>query len=212
MTIGSTNLAKITTVLLFILLWVNPYTEKLNGNSALVFMFSHYSLCLVGLLVGIFFLKWPKGLWFLGIALLTLWHLPLFFALSAKSYAFRVPEEATIFLGGLFIGSNFHTMKSKMKIILFVIWIVADTALSAIFIVAPFIYSDVPSSPFAGYQFIITGVAMVFFMNGVIAYVVYLYVKRFQKAQALLSKNANNTSSSPKMSDSLLLQWPGWKT
>ena len=172
---SKTSLVKIVALVLFVLAWVNPYTEKMNGESALVFMFSHYSLCLAGLLLGISYFKWPAWLWVPGVAFLSLWHLPIFFALSGNSFAYRVPEEAMIFLGGLFIGSNFKSMNPATRIYLFVAYIIADSVLSAFFIIAPKIYSSISISPFGSGQFVITGVAMVIFMTWAISYVTVIF-------------------------------------
>jgi Protein of unknown function (DUF1404) len=190
---SKSDLKKIVALALFVFAWVNPYVEKLDSQSALVFMFSHYSLCLAGLLLGMSYLRWPRWLWIPGVAFLSLWHLPLFFAFSGNFFVYRVPEEAMIFLGGLLIGSNFENMKSRMKASLFATWIVADSVLSAIFIIAPRIYSSISVSPFGSSGFIITGVGMVLFMNGAIAYVVYIYFKRFEKMQSRLSGGQNNS-------------------
>lgn len=187
--VSRSSVAKLVALVAFIAVLVSPYVEKLDGQSALVFMLSHYSLALAGLLLGIYFVKWPRWLWIPGVALLVLWHVPLLFDLSARLLTFRVPEEASILVGGLLVGSSFLQMKPKLKLSLFGGWLLADSALSAIFIVAPNVYSSLPASPFASDQFVITGVSMVIFMNLAIAYIVSIYVRHFQKMQRALNNS-----------------------
>ncbi len=180
------NVAKLAAMIIFIAAWVNPFMEKVDGQSALVFMFSHYSLALAGLLLGIWFVKWPRWLWIPGVVLMSLWHFPLLFDLSARLLVYRIPEETSILVGGLLIGSCFSEMKSKLKVSLFAAWLIADSTLSAFFIVAPGVYSSLNGSPFASDQFVIAGVSMVIFMNLAIAYIVSVYVRNFQRMQGAL--------------------------
>jgi hypothetical protein len=171
--------------------WLNPYVENIQGQSALLFMLSHYSLALAGLLIGIYFAKWPGWFWIPGVALLSVWHFPLLFDLSARLLVYRAPEEASILLGGLLIGSCFRMLSPKLKLSLFAAWLLADSALSAIFIIAPRVYSSLPASPFASDQFVLTGVSMVIFMNLAIAYIVSIYVRQFHRSQNALIKNTS---------------------
>jgi hypothetical protein len=120
--------------------------------------------------------------------LVTFWHFPMTFALSAKLLAFRFPEEATIFLGGVLIGSNQPAMSQRLKTGLLGVWVLADSILSAIFILDPKAFSGVAASPFSGAQFILTGVAMAIFMNIVLAYILYGYFRKLHIIQKELAK------------------------
>jgi hypothetical protein len=175
------NAAGLISALLLIALSVNPVTEKIDGTNAIVFMFSHYALFLAGFLISFRVFRTGRYMLIAGTFLAAIWHLPVPFAISGASAAYRLLEEIAMIAAGFLIGSSVGQFSSFSKSILFALWIAGDTALSVVFILFPEIYShsDLPVSPFPPGQFVILGVLMVFFMNSVIAAVVYLHVRRF---------------------------------
>lgn len=160
--------------------FINPFTERIEFASPLVFMFSHYALFAAGLILGYTLLGLRKWVWVAGVVVAVFWHLPGPFALSAGLPSFRAVEEVTMLLGGLLMGSNIKTMKQVTKLTLTVLWVVGDTALSVLFIGEPTLYSHskIAYSPYRPSAFPITGVAMVLWMNAVLIYLVYAYVRR----------------------------------
>jgi hypothetical protein len=159
---------------------VNPLVEKLDSTSAVVFMFTHYSLFAAGILLGGILFLARRGLWAAGAAIAVLWHVPQLFALSAGSDTFRALEELTMILGGLLVGLGARAASVKTRLLLVALWVAGDTALSILFIADPYVYSNVVIgySPYPPEAFPPTGIAMVLFMNIVVAYLVYVYVKR----------------------------------
>ncbi len=163
-------------------LFLNPYVERLQYSSSVAFMFSHYALFSAGFALSYRTVRVSS--WFaLPAALISvLWHFPLPFAASAALPSCRYIEEGTLILSGFLIGASLDRMLPKLRSALLVLWFTADTALSILFIVLPGPYStgSLPLSPYPASQLILLGVLMIFFMNGVIAYVVYRYVRRFR--------------------------------
>ena len=160
--------------------FINPFTEGVEFTSPLVFMFSHYALFAAGLILGYTLLSAKRRVWVVGVIVAVVWHIPQPFALSAGIPSFRAIEEATMILGGLLMGSNIKTMKQVTKLTLTALWVVGDTALSVLFIGEPTLYSHptIAYSPYESSGFPITGVAMVLWMNAVLIYLVYTYVKK----------------------------------
>ncbi len=164
------------------ILFLNPYTEGAEYSNAILFMFSHYALFLIGFALSYRITSLHPLSAIPGAAIAVAWHLPLPFALSGSLLPYRLLEESTLVLSGWLTGSSIHLMHSLSKSVLLALWFCADTVLSVIFILQPFLYSDrgISQSPYSSSQFVILGVAMVFFMNAVIAYVVFRYVSKFR--------------------------------
>jgi hypothetical protein len=183
------SLPRATGLIVLLVSWLNPFVEGLNSDYAYVFMFSHYAIFASGVAVGLWYLKWPSSVWMVGVVLVSIWHLPIPFSLSAELFDYRVLEESTILLGGIFVGANLHSMGQRLKMGLFIMWILADSVLSGIFIVDPTAFSTVSGSTFSSIQFIVTGIAMAFFMNFVIAYLLYGYFSRFRALRGEFAKS-----------------------
>jgi hypothetical protein len=162
------------------IVFINPFTEGVEFTSPLVFMFSHYALFAAGLILGYTLFSVERRVWVIGAIVAVIWHIPQPFALSAGLQSFRAIEEATMILGGLLMGSNIKTMRQITKLTLTVLWLVGDTTLSVLFIGKPTLYShsSIAYSPYQPSGFPITGVAMVLWMNAVLIYLVYTYVRR----------------------------------
>ncbi|MEM0121237.1 MAG: DUF1404 domain-containing protein [Thermoprotei archaeon] len=170
----------LTLGVVLVAVFINPLTERVQYTSPLVFMLSHYALFGAGLLFGYALLTIRRRVWFIGVGIAVIWHVPQMFALSAGLPLFRGIEEATMLLGGVLIGSNTHTIGQKAKLTLITLWLLGDTILSVIFIGEPALYShiNIPYSPYEPLGFPPTGVAMVLLMNAVLIYIVYSYVRR----------------------------------
>ena len=159
--------------------FVNPYIESSEYRNALVFMFSHYALFIAGFVITYGIVKTPR-LAMLPVSIVSVyWHLPIPFALSGALPFFRLIEELSLFTAGLVAGSAVNSLSSKAKSALLGLWVLADTGLSVMFLVLPRIYSHaaIPLSPYPPFQFVMLGIAMVFFMNVVVAFVVYSHVR-----------------------------------
>ncbi len=166
--------------------FLNAYSESMEYRYALLFMFSHYALFIAGFALSYRSVAFPKWVVIPASFLAVYWHLPAPLALSAAIQTYRLLEETSLILSGLLMGGCIRYFSPKIKLALFGIWIAADSALSIVFIVAPGVYSSsgIPLSPYPPFQFVMLGIAMVFFMNGIIALVVYLQMKRIGKSLA----------------------------
>jgi Protein of unknown function (DUF1404). len=161
--------------LFLVLLFVNPWVEALDFRNPLPFMFSHYALFISGFLFLAGTLKNNKvGLGF-SVFVAALWHTPYFFSVSATNLVYRALEESTLFLGGFSAGFSVPSKSGVFKATLFGLWVLSDTVLSVIFLVNPKLYTDYP--PYSPSELQIVGVAMILFMNVIVAIVIYLYTK-----------------------------------
>jgi hypothetical protein len=166
--------------------FVNPYTENAEGTSAFLFMLSHYALYVAGLIVGYRVLRLPLAEWTLilvGVIPALVWHLPAPFALSAKVFQFRILEESTLFAGGVILGSGIRRAASWLRVALFGLWVAGDTGISLVFVAKPELYAT--GSPYTSSGIVLTGIAMVFLMNILVALVLYAY---FRSVTTRLSK------------------------
>ncbi len=170
---------RLTAAVIFALAVFNPYTEGLEGSSPLIYMLSHYSLILSGLVAGSGLLQLKHRLWIPGCALILLWHLPLPFALAASQPLYRGTEEFSLLLSGLLVGGSLGSLKGITKGLLLIAWLVGDTLLAILFLIRPDIYASegLRASPFAPAGFALAGAGMVLFMNAAIAYIAYAYIK-----------------------------------
>ncbi len=160
--------------------FLNPYAESLDYINAAVFMFSHYALFVAGFLISYRMAKLPKWVLIPVCTVSVFWHLPVPFVLSGSIPIYRLFEELSLFAAGLLAGPVMGSLSSKAKSALLGLWVIADTGLSIIFLVMPGVYAfpEMPISRYPAFQFQITGIAMIFFMNAVIALVAYMHVKR----------------------------------
>lgn len=175
-------LAQIISSFILAAAFLNPYTENAESVNAVPFMFSHYALFLSGFALSYRLAKLPPWTVIAGSLIAIFWHLPYPFAISGSVFAFRIIEEGTLILSGWLVGASIHDISSTGRSILLALWFAADTALSIVFLVAPGLYSNstLSVSPYPPSQFVILGIAMIFFMNGVIAYLIYRYMRKYR--------------------------------
>lgn len=163
--------------------FINPFVEGLEYSQPIPFMFAHYVLFIAGLMVGAVYLNMNR--WFVipGVILAFYWHLPVPFALSASVLGFRILEESSFVLAGLMVGGSLARVGWKIKGTMLGLWVIADNALSVIFIVAPQLYSSsgLPLSPYTDSQFPLLGVTMILLMNSLVAVVIFVYTSRLTK-------------------------------
>lgn len=162
--------------------FLNPYVEGIEYSNSIPFMFSHYALFLAGFGLSYRFARLPAWTAVPGSLIAVFWHLPYPFAISGALFAYRVLEEGTLILSGWIVGSSIHDMSSTGRSILLALWFFADTALSIVFLLLPGLYSSsqLSASPYPPGQFVVLGIAMIFFMNGVIAYLIYRYMRKYR--------------------------------
>ena len=173
---------QVLTAVILGICFLNPLTERLEYGNAILFMFSHYALFLVGFCLSYRIVSLHPLTALPGLVIAVIWHFPVTFAVSGAVPAFRVFEESTIALAGFLIGSSLDRMPSLPKSALTILWFCSDTALSVLFIVLPGIYyhSSILQSAYTPSQFVVLGVAMIFFMNAVIAFILYRYVRKLR--------------------------------
>ncbi|BBD73012.1 hypothetical protein HS1genome_1401 [Sulfodiicoccus acidiphilus] len=170
---------------LLVVAFVNPPVEEAISLNPLPYMLSHYGLVLAGLLLGFstFRTSLRARRWTLVVGLIPIvaWHLPYLFALGAAFIWGRVLDELTITLGGLLVGASLRLFSFNFKVILFILYMVADTALSFLFMFYsyPYTRNAIPFSPYTSpSQFFVTGVTMIVLMNAFLGYVAYLFFKK----------------------------------
>ncbi|ACP39360.1 DUF1404 domain-containing protein [Saccharolobus islandicus] len=158
---------------------VNPYTESLEFHYPAIYMISHYLVYFSGIFVGYKYFKGDEISLALGLIPPILWHLPYFFALGAAFATYRVILEITLLVGGILAGSSIKYVKFYLKVTLFALWMLGDSALAIIFIVSSPIYSNVAYnfSPYSPSSLPIAGVAMFIAMNVFLGYVIAKYIK-----------------------------------
>lgn len=165
-------------VVILLAAFVNPYTERAEGVNALLFMLSHYALYASGLIVGYRLLRLTSPSWILataGVLPALFWHLPAPFIISASQLQFRVLEESTLFAGGAILGSGLRRIATSIRVALFALWVAGDTGISLVFIARPAFYAA--GSPYTNTGIVLTGIAMVFLMNVLVALVLYAYFR-----------------------------------
>ncbi|AWR99110.1 DUF1404 domain-containing protein [Metallosphaera hakonensis] len=165
--------------LILIIVSVNPFTEKLEFSSPVIYMLSHYALVSSGFILGHAILKTKWYFMPVGLTPIAFWHLPLPFALGATYIGLRIVLEITIFLGGFLAGSSIWALPQWGKISLFILYMIGDTALSILFIVESPLYSNrlYPFSPYPPSSLPLAGIAMIVVMNLILATVIYVMFK-----------------------------------
>lgn len=161
--------------------FVNPPVEEAIGRDPLPYMLSHYGLTLAGLLIGYSSFRSAKWTLPLGLIPVIVWHLPIPFAFGGAFLYGRILDEVTITVGALLVGSSIKSFTFNFNVLLFILYMVADTALSFLFMFYSYPYTSeaVPFSPYRSQQeFFITGVVMIVLMNAFLGYVAYLFFKR----------------------------------
>jgi len=158
---------------------VNPLVENIEFYSPVAYMIAHYIVYFSGIYIGYKYFKSNLIILIIGLIPAILWHIPYFFALGAAFVIYRIILEITLFLGGLFVGSAIKYIKFYLKITLFALWMLGDSALAIIFIVSDPIYSNVDYrfSPYPLSSLPLAGVAMFIVMNIFLAYVLSKYIK-----------------------------------
>lgn len=175
----------ITQIILSFLLaaaFLNPYTERAEFVNSIPFMFSHYALFLAGFALSYRLARLPPWAAVAGSIIAVFWHFPYPFAVSGSLFTYRILEEGTLILSGWLVGASIHDISSTGRSVLLALWFSADTALSIIFLLRPGLYSSsqLAASPYPAGQFVVLGIAMIFFMNGVIAYLIYRYMRKYR--------------------------------
>ncbi|AAK42781.1 DUF1404 domain-containing protein [Saccharolobus solfataricus] len=158
---------------------VNPFTEGLEFYSPAIYMISHYLVYFSGIFVGYKYFKGDIISLILGLIPPILWHLPYFFAIGAAFITYRAILEITLLTGGILVGSSIRYVKFYLKVTLFALWMLGDSALAIIFIVSSPLYSNIvyKFSPYSPSTLPIAGVAMFIAMNVFLGYVIARYIK-----------------------------------
>ncbi|MBW9141188.1 MAG: DUF1404 domain-containing protein [Candidatus Aramenus sp.] len=173
------NWKNLSLPLIFLIASLNPFTEEAEFHEQWLFMTTHYLLYIAGFLIGLKAIRGPIVFLLPGIALPVFWHVPLFFALAGAYLPWRAANDLTLFLAGISAGMTIYKLSNVMKILLFVLWMSADSVLSVVLIVGIPAYSDeaYPFSPFPVSQEPVTGLVMFGIMTAVFVYVVVNLVK-----------------------------------
>ena len=145
---GFVTRAIVSTVLLASFL--NPFTEATEYGNALVFMFSHYALFVAGFALTYKKVRLPGWTFILASIAAAYWHFPIPFALSGSIQIYRFLEEVSLILSGLIAGSALDSFSSKIKLIIFGLWVLGDTGLSVIFIILPVVMVTLTKFNFVG--------------------------------------------------------------
>ncbi|QGA53232.1 DUF1404 domain-containing protein [Sulfolobus sp. E5-1-F] len=157
----------------------NPFTESLEFYSPAVYMISHYIVYFSGIFIGYKYFKGDVISLTLGLIPPIIWHLPYFFALGAAFITYRALLEITLLVGGILAGSSIKYIKFYLKVTLFALWMLGDSVLAILFIIASPIYSNTiyNFSPYSPSSLPIAGVAMFIAMNVFLGYVIAKYIK-----------------------------------
>jgi len=170
------NPLKLAFIIILILAFVNPWVENIMTYEPYIFMTSHYSLIFSGILAGNWFFRGNKVFAVIGIIPIVFWHLPLFWQISSLIYPYRLLSEATLWLGGFFIGSSLKFLNTIYKIILLSLWMIGDTALSVLFLIGNSNYLTVY---YTIDKLQITGAVMFILMNIFLIYILAIWFKKY---------------------------------
>ncbi|WP_338604363.1 DUF1404 domain-containing protein [Sulfolobus tengchongensis] len=165
--------------IILLVIAINPFVESIEFYEPAVYMISHYLVYFSGIYIGYRYFKGDLISLILGLIPPIIWHLPYFFALGAAFITFRAILEITLLVGGILAGSTIKYMKFYLKVTLFALWMLGDTALAIIFIVSLPIYSnlDFKFSPYSPSSLPLAGVSMFIAMNVFLGYVLAKYIK-----------------------------------
>ncbi|MCY0859239.1 MAG: DUF1404 family protein [Sulfolobaceae archaeon] len=158
--------------ILLLIATLNPLVLSYIRVTPVALMLAHYSLFASGLLLGYGLLKGSKfGL--IGVIPAIVFHYPELFVLSAINPFVTAIDFTFMFLGGLLLGSSLKAIGYWLKVTLFVLYMIGDTALAVLFVAYFPIYSPpaVPFSPYTTGEFVLLGYIMFAIMNGILAYV-----------------------------------------
>ncbi|AOL16827.1 hypothetical protein BFU36_09040 [Sulfolobus sp. A20] len=157
----------------------NPYVESLEFKSPAIYMISHYLVYFSGIYIGYNYFRGGIPSLIIGLIPAIIWHVPYFFSLGAAFILYRAVLEITLFLGGLLAGSSIRYIRFSLRISLFALWMLGDSALAIIFIVSDPIYSNAEYSfsPYPPSSLPLAGIAMFIAMNVFLAYVLSKYIK-----------------------------------
>ncbi|MEM0114057.1 MAG: DUF1404 domain-containing protein [Metallosphaera sp.] len=172
------NVKLIIISILLAVSFINPFVERLEFESPVLYMLSHYALIASGSLLGYTLLR---SAWYnlvLGILPIIFWHLPVPFSLGASFIQFRILLEISIFLGGFLLGSALLSVAQWVKVTLFALYMIGDTVLSILFVIASPLYSNRNGvSPYPPDSLPLAGISMIVVMNLILAGVIYISFK-----------------------------------
>jgi hypothetical protein len=160
--------------LVFLIIAVNPYTEIMEFKYQWLFMTTHYLLYIAGFVLSYKIMRGSILYLIPGIILPVFWHLPQFFALAGAYIIWRILNDSTLFIGGMFAGMTITKLSNAIKVLLLVLWMSGDSVLSVILIVGwpPYSNQVYPFSPFPVSQEIYTGIVMFGIMTAIFVYIV----------------------------------------
>ncbi len=152
---------------------LNPFTEEQEFLHEWVFMTSHYILFIGGLLISY---KLIRGsiYWIIPSAILvSLWHVPYFFALAGAFTIFRALNDFTFIIAGILAGIGAYGLSLFSWISILILWMMADTILSVVFLLELPAYSNLAYSfsPYPPSEELNTAIAMWIMMSIIIVYV-----------------------------------------
>lgn len=162
--------------IILLIITVNPYVENLMNVNPIPYMLAHYSLYASGIFISYYVLRLKKNHHvylplMLGIFLAVLWHLPYFFNLGIINLAIRGIEEATLFLGGLFMGIAMKSLSMKYKIALLILWMLGDMYVAGVLMIVPREYTYLYSIA----QLSLLGIIMFLMMTFIDAFLLTFY-------------------------------------
>jgi hypothetical protein len=168
--------------LIFVLAFVNPYVELLQFTNPIAYMLDHYALYAAGLIAGYKYFRGSFWALLIGVIPAGFWHIPLFFALAASFWQYRVLCEVTLFVGGLLAGSYIPNMSLSQRLAGLAVYMLSDSILSIFFVLGYPQYSNVdyPFLQWSNNELPPVGIAMFLVMNIVLVYSIYKLMRNIQ--------------------------------
>ncbi|AWR93238.1 DUF1404 domain-containing protein [Acidianus brierleyi] len=165
--------------IILLALVLNPLTESQEFLHEWLFMVSHYVLFIGGLLLSYKVIK-GSTYWIIPSAfLVSFWHVPYFFALAGAFTFFRALNDFSLILAGILAGISASRLSLFSWLSLIIIWMLADTILSIVFLLEFPAYSNAvyKFSPYSESQEFNTAISMWIVMSAIIVYVFGKFLK-----------------------------------
>ncbi|BFH73121.1 DUF1404 family protein [Sulfurisphaera javensis] len=155
---------------------VIPFTFKFLSLSPSIPMLLHYLILGVSIFIAHkSSYSLPKVYLVLALPIIVFWHLPWFFDLATSLYPIWIIDVISLTISGVLVGSSMKNFSVNYIIFLFFLWMIGDSFLSYMWIIANPLYAS-PYSIYPRYELPAAG-SIVFVIMDILG--VYILLKLF---------------------------------